>query len=45
MEEDNYIRAGRNNFSIGQAQYVTKDRGRWQQIVDALTPIGDEEDK
>ena len=33
------------SFSIGQAQYVTKDRGRWQQIVDALTPIGDEEDK
>ena len=32
-------------FSMGQAQYITKDRGRWQQIVDALGPIGDEEDK
>jgi hypothetical protein len=25
--------------------YVTKDRGRWRQIVDALCPIGNEEDK
>ena len=32
-------------FSMGQAQYITKDRGRWRQIVDALCPIGDEEDK
>jgi len=32
-------------FSMGQAQYITKDRGRWLQIVDALCPIGDEEDK
>jgi len=32
-------------FSIGQAQYITKDRERWQQIVDALCPIGDEEEK
>jgi len=30
---------------MGQAQYITKDRGRWRQIVDALCPIGDEEDK
>ena len=32
-------------FSMSQAQYVTKDRGRWRQIVDALCPIRDEEDK
>ena len=32
-------------FSMGQAQYITKDRGRWRHIVDALCPIGDEEDK
>ena len=32
-------------FSIGQAQYIAKDRERWQQIVDALCPIGDEEEK
>jgi hypothetical protein len=32
-------------FSMGQTQYITKDRGRWRQIVDALCPIGDEEDK
>jgi len=32
-------------FSMGQAQYIAKDRGRWRQIVDALCPIGDEEDK
>jgi len=32
-------------FSMGQAQYITKDRERWRQIVDALCPIGDEEDK
>jgi hypothetical protein len=31
-------------FSMGQAQYVTKDRAKWRQIVDALCPIGDEED-
>ena len=30
---------------MGQAQYIEKDRGRWQQIVDALCPIGDEGDK
>jgi hypothetical protein len=23
-------------FSMGQAQYITKDRGRWRQIVDAF---------
>ena len=46
MEEDNYIRAGGNGFfPMGQAQYITKDRGRLRQIVDALCPIGDEEDK
>jgi hypothetical protein len=28
-----------NNVS-GQDQYVTKDRGRWWQIVDDLCPIG-----
>jgi hypothetical protein len=32
-------------FSMGQAQYITKDRRRWRQIVDALCPIGDEEDR
>jgi hypothetical protein len=32
-------------FSMGQAQYISKDRGRWRQIVDALGPIGVEEDK
>ena len=32
-------------FSMGQAQYVIKDRGRWGQIVDALCPIGNDEDK
>jgi hypothetical protein len=32
-------------FSMGQTQYITKDRGRWRQIVDALCPIGDEENK
>jgi len=31
-------------FSMGQVQYITKDRGRWRNIVDALYPIGDEED-
>jgi hypothetical protein len=31
-------------FSMSQAQHITKDRGRWRQIVDALYPIGDEED-
>jgi|JYMV01.1.fsa_nt_gi hypothetical protein len=30
---------------MGQAQYIAEHRGRWQQIVDALIPIGDEEDK
>ena len=43
--EDNYIRDGEMGFSMDQAQYVTKDRGRWRQIVDALCPIGNEEDK
>ena len=32
-------------FSMCLAQYVTKDRGRWRQIVDAFCPIGDDEDK
>jgi hypothetical protein len=32
-------------FSVGQARYITKDRGGWRQIADALCPIGDEEDK
>ena len=32
-------------FSLGQAQSIAKDRVRWRQIVDALCPIGDEEDK
>ena len=32
-------------FSMDQAQYVAKNRGRWQQTVDVLCPIGDEEDK
>jgi hypothetical protein len=27
-------------FSMGQAQYVIKDRRRWRQIVDALCPWG-----
>jgi len=36
---------GEMGFFMGQAQYVKKDRGRWRQIVDALCPIGDEEDK
>ena len=31
--------------SMGPTQYFTKNRGRWRQIVDALCPIGDEEDK
>jgi len=30
---------------MGQTQYIAKDRGRWRQIVDALCPIVDEEDK
>ena len=33
------------DFSMGQTQYITKDRGRWRHIVDALCPIGDEADK
>jgi membrane-anchored glycerophosphoryl diester phosphodiesterase (GDPDase) len=32
-------------FFMGQAQYIAKDIGRWRQIIDALCPIGDEEDK
>jgi hypothetical protein len=32
-------------FSMGQAQCIGKDRGRWRQIVDTLCPIGDEEEK
>ena len=44
-EEDNNIRAGGNGFSMGQAQYIAKDIGRLRQLIDALCPIGDEEDK
>lgn len=32
-------------FSMGKGQYITKDRGRWWQIVDAFCPIGDEKDR
>ena len=27
-------------FSMGQAQYIIKDRRRWRQIADALCPWG-----
>jgi hypothetical protein len=43
MNEDNNIRAGGNWFFYGPDS--VKDRGRWRQIVDALCPIVDEEDK
>jgi hypothetical protein len=32
-------------FTMGQAQYVAKGRGRCRQIVDLLCPIRDEKDK
>ena len=32
-------------FTMGQAQYVAKGRGRCRQIVDFLCLIGDEKDK
>ena len=32
-------------FTMGQAQYVAKGRGRCRQIVDFLCPIRDEKDK
>jgi len=44
MEEDNFLSELKEiGFSMGQAQDVAK--GRWRQIVDAVCPIGDEEDK
>ena len=32
-------------YSRGQAQFIAKDRVRWRQLVVALCPTGDEEDK
>ena len=32
-------------YSWGQAQFIAKDRARWRQLVEALCPTGDEEDK
>ena len=32
-------------YSWGQAQFIAEDRVRWRQLVEALCPTGDEEDK
>ena len=32
-------------YSWGQAQFIAKDRAKWRQLVEALCPTGDEEDK
>ena len=32
-------------YSWGQAQFIAKDRVRWRQLVEALCPTRDEEDK
>jgi hypothetical protein len=32
-------------YSLAQAQHVAKDRGKWKELVMALCPIGDEEDR
>ena len=32
-------------YSWGQAQFIAKDRVRWRQLVEALCPTGDEENK
>jgi hypothetical protein len=43
--EEQLHQSWRKLVFYGAGSIVTKDRGRWKQIVDALCPIGDEEDK